>query len=124
MSDDESDYYDSNRDPLPNRTHSFIANIELLYSGTSNGYHINKENILQDLAEKQFPLEDSELIFKPYDEAEDEDHFAASYYNGSQIKGLYPDAWAPTVSVVFMPSLDRIKVDQGGSSWIRWKSKA
>lgn len=112
MSDDESDYYDPNRGPLPARTHSFIANTELLYSGTSNGYHINKENILQDLAEKQFPLEDSELIFKPYDEAEDEDHFAASYYNGSQIKALYPDAWAPTVSIVFMPGLDRIKVDQ------------
>ena len=112
MSDEENDYYNPDHGPLPTRSHSFIANTELLYSGTSNAYHINKENILQDLAEKQFPLEDSELIFKPFDEAEDEKHYAASYYDGSQIKGLFPNAWAPTVSIVFMPGLDRIKVDQ------------
>lgn len=83
MSDDETDYYDSNHGPLPTRSQSFVAGTKMLYSGTGNAYHINKENILQDLTEKQFPPEDSELILKPFDEAEDEDYFAASYYNGS-----------------------------------------
>lgn len=53
MSDDETDYYDSNHHgPLPTRSQSFVAGTEMLYSGTGNAYHINKENILQDLTEK------------------------------------------------------------------------
>lgn len=111
MSDYESDYA-AGTSLLPTRSRSLVAQTEIIHSSEGNAYHINKESILQDLAEKQFPLEDSELIFKSFDEAEDGNHFAASYLHGCLLRRVIPDAWMPTVSIVFMPGLDKMSVNQ------------
>lgn len=111
MSDEELEF-DFNDSSLPARSRSTIAHAQIVHSPTSNAQHLNNETILQYLAEKQFPLEDSELIFRPLEEAENDTHFAASYQDGAPISRVVSTAWAPTVSIVFMPGLDKMAVNQ------------
>lgn len=111
MSDSESDFYHTDDTAIASRSCSVIAQTEIIQSPRSNAYHLTKESILRDLAEKQFPLEDSELIFRPLGDAQDESHFAQSYQNGVAVHNVIPNTWMPTVAIVFLSGLDIISVD-------------
>lgn len=112
MTDYDDDYSPRTRRRAPRTPSSTIADTEVISSPTSQAQYLNREEILYDLAEKQFPPEDLELILQQKDSGQGEKHYVRSYVEGAVINDVAEQAWMPTVSLVFMPGLDKISVNQ------------
>jgi hypothetical protein len=81
---------------------------ELAVQDQGTQYH--KEHILQELAEKQFPPEDSELIVKAFEKTYI-GHSRATYYDGIRIQEASDGVIEPRIGITFMPGADTPQVN-------------
>lgn len=92
-------------------------------NGMNNGHHssrelaapdqgtqYHKEHILQELAEKQFPPEESELIVKAFEKTYI-GHSRATYYDGIRIQEASDGVVEPRIGITFMPGADTPQVN-------------
>jgi len=105
------DNFDFAQDGRPQDPNDLLGSLDLV-PVSQNYEYLNKEIILQELADKQFPIEDSELIFKGFERITDNLYFQASYHNATQLRDVVPGALSPTVSMVFLGGADMMSVNQ------------
>src|SRR5690242_18187975 len=79
-------------------------------AASSYGPYSNRNSVLQQIGENQFPFEDSELIIKSFERSIANNHVRASYYQGNELREPVSSALEPMVSIVFLPGPDRMAV--------------
>lgn len=88
-----------------------FAGSDLVSTREPNARHRFRENILQQFAEKQFPLEESELIVKSFEKTVD-GRVRATFFDGTRMQEVDDHAIEPTVGIMFMAGADAPRVNQ------------
>ena len=111
MDDDAASEFSSStpshetRAAAPNSNH---GGRELVVQDQDTQYH--KEHILQELSEKQFPPEDSELIVKAFEKTF-VGHSRVTYYDGIRVQEVADGVVEPRVGITFMAGADTPQVN-------------
>ena len=82
-----------------------------LVSQRDLGLQHSKERIYEDLANKQFPLEESALIVRQFEKSED-GNVRATYFNGVRSQEVSDNAVEPKVGLTFMAGADTPQVNR------------
>lgn len=89
-----------------------MSESQLVVQSSGYGSFITKDNILQDLAEKSLPLEENELSLRHFEREDDINLAKISYHKGRAVRHVIEGAFEPVISIVFIPGVDRMTVNQ------------